>query len=175
MDELGGGTPLSFKQKKVQIINIESNIEYTFLREKDYNFNVKSGLGLRKWFRGKGEYAYSYDELYSWYYYNIGINSKYNFNDNLSLGLNLDYKKSFSGELKTGLGVNFNLDEVDGFTLSVPVEYNLTQNISFIFETKLEKWFIEKSEYKKLGTYTIYEPESETFNKSLSLGLKFYF
>lgn len=179
-----GGTPLSFTHTDVTIINMEGTIDYDLI-EKSHSsplsMKIKTGLGYRNWDRGMSDYVGSYNEIYSWAYGIIGTNLSYDLNKNVNIGLNFDYKKSFYGNLEIGLDskTNLALDNVDGMTFSIPVEYKISNSFSLITEAKYEIWNIKQSDPKNVvisGTpVTIFEPESETKNTYLGIKAKFSF
>ncbi len=174
-----GGTPVSFKENGVYILNSDFILNYNLAQFDNLYIKTNLGLGNYTYFRGKGEYVGAYEELYKWYYGSVGINLDYDINKDFSIALETKYKKSFDGKLRTGLGVNFDLKDITGYTVAIPLEYKINNNISLITEYSYEFWDMPKTDNKplKIGntTYQIYKPDREMNNQMLSLRRKFLF
>lgn len=128
---------------------------------------VTVGIGYRRWLRQLG-----YDELYDWGYYDAGVGLHYAFSSKLSLGVDGNYRKAFNSQMYENLhGYTFNLQNVHGYKITVPLEVKLDQKLSIFGSYNYEYWNIGAS--NPVGGY--YEPDSETKNETLSFGLKLNF
>ncbi|WP_295051457.1 hypothetical protein [Sulfuricurvum sp.] len=135
---------------------------------------VTIGLGYRRWLRQLHSNAgvTGYDELYDWGYYDAGIGLHYAVSSKISLGVDANYRKAFNAQMyENSNGYTFNLKNVYGYKIAVPFEIAITPTISTFFSYNYEYWNIGAS--NTIGGYL--EPDSETKNETLSLGLKFKF
>lgn len=149
----------------------------------DYTFGYKStvhldkngqwkmpimfGVGYRRWVRQLG-----YDEVYDWGYYDVGIGLHYALSSTMSIGLDGNYRKAFNAQMHENLnGYTFDLKNVHGYKISVPLELALSDSLSTFISYNYEYWNIDASD--SVGGF--YEPDSETKNETLSLGLKLKF
>lgn len=135
---------------------------------------VTLGVGYRRWLRQlhSSPGVSGYDELYDWGYYDAGIGLHYNFSSKMSLGADANYRKAFNAQMyENWHGYTFNLKNVYGYKITVPFELKLNQTLSTFIAYTYEFWNIGASNV--IGGY--YEPDSETKNQTLSLGVKYYF
>ena len=96
-----GNNKLNFTHEDVKKTNYIMFLEYNIFRNKELETNFEFGLGFNNWFRGNSNY--SIQEIYRWYYTTIGLNNNFKINDNYDIGLNLNYNKSFKGNLYTNM------------------------------------------------------------------------
>lgn len=139
---------------------------------------VMVGIGYRRWLRQlHGTAGVSgYDELYDWGYYNFGIGFHYDFSSNINLGVDASYRKAFNSQMHENFyGYTFDLKNVHGYTISVPLELKLDQRWSILGIYNYEYWNINESNHIVRGLLEIWEPDSETKNETLSIGLKLTF
>lgn len=135
---------------------------------------VTLGLGYRRWLRQlhSSPGVSGYDELYDWGYYDAGIGLHYAFSSKMSLGIDANYRKAFNPQMHENFnGYTFDLNNVHGYKVTVPLEIKLDQKWSIFGSYNYEYWEIGVSNV--IGGYL--EPDSETKNETLSLGLKFNF
>lgn len=133
----------------------------------DVTMPVNVGLGYRRWLRQGG-----YDEVYDWGYYDVGIGLHFRLSPDMSIGADADYRKAFNAQMYENYhGYTFDLNNVYGYKITVPFELSLSPTMSTFLAYSYEYWNIGAS--NTVGGY--YEPDSETKNETLSLGLKFRF
>jgi hypothetical protein len=133
----------------------------------DVSIPLYIGLGYRQWLRQGG-----YDETYEWGYSEAGIGLHWRPSPQLSLGADAFYRQAFNAQMHETLnGYTFNLNNVYGYKITVPIEYKLSQNMSTYIAYSYDYWNIGASNV--VGGY--YEPDSQTKNDILSFGLKFLF
>lgn len=179
-----GGTSVSVTHEDVSIITMEGTIDYDLIKKSNgtpLSFKVKTGVGYREWDRGLSNHIGDYNEVYSWAYGIIGTSVSYDISKVLNVGFGFDYKKSFYGNMDVNLDSKFKipLDDIDGMTFTIPVEYKVSKSFSLVTEAKYEIWNIAKSDLTtvRIGgiNASVYEPESETKNTYLGLKAKFSF
>ncbi|MDD2829922.1 MAG: hypothetical protein PHW18_10145 [Sulfuricurvum sp.] len=152
----------SYGYKFTQFIDENTYIPYHF------------GLGYRAWLREiKSTSTVSgYDELYEWQYATIGIGFHTRLSSNIDLGFETSYKMAFDAQMYDNwYGNTYHLQNVYGYTLSVPFEYKFNHSWSAFAIYNYEFWNISAS--NAINGY--YEPDSETKNETLSVGFKYYF
>lgn len=135
---------------------------------------VTVGVGYRRWLRQihSTPTVSGYDELYDWGYYDAGLGLHYAFSSKLSVGVDGNYRKAFNSQMSENWnGYTFDLQNVYGYKITVPLEVKLDQKLSFFGSYNYEYWNIGAS--NSIGSY--YEPDSETKNETLSFGLKLNF
>lgn len=132
------------------------------------------GVGYRGWLREirSTPSVSGYDELYEWGYMSVGLGLHTQFSPNVLIGVDGDYRKAFNAQMyENWHGYTFDLKNVYGYTVSVPIEIKLDHVWSAFGRYSYEYWNIGASNV--IGGY--YEPDSETKNETLSFGLKFKF
>ena len=134
----------------------------------------RMGVGYRGWLRdiASTQSVLGYEELYEWGYMSVGLGLHTQFSPDIFIGIDADYRKAFNAQMYENLhGYTFDLKNVYGYTVSVPIEIKLDQKWSAFGRYSYEYWNIGASNV--INTY--YEPDSETKNQTLSLGVKYYF
>lgn len=134
----------------------------------------KIGIGYREWQRDiRGTPTVSgLEEIYDWGYFDIGIGLHVAIAPNASLGIDTSYQKAFNAQMRENMfGYTFNLNNVYGYKIAVPLEIALDETLTFFFQYNYEYWNIDAS--NMIGGY--YEPDSETKNQTLSAGVEFWF
>lgn len=136
-------------------------------------------LGYRYWDRGSSNYEGDYEEKYYWPY--IGISFNYNYNiKNFSFKPIFSYQYAIDPKLKILLGNNPTIDlgNTIGYKIEFPIYYQF-KNFKFYAFYRYQYWHINASNtyILKLNNqeYPIFEPESETINQYLGVGLNFNF
>jgi hypothetical protein len=133
----------------------------------DWEMPVTVGVGYRRWLRQGG-----YDELYDWGYYDVGVGLHTRLSPTMFIGADAAYRKAFNAQMYENLhGSTFDLKNVHGYKITVPFEIVHTPTLSSFVAYNYEYWNIGASD--PIGLY--YEPDSETKNETLSIGLKFKF
>lgn len=133
----------------------------------EWEMPVTVGVGYRRWLRQLG-----YDELYDWGYYDVGIGLHYAPSSTMSIGVDAAYRTAFNAQMYENLhGSTFDLKNVHGYKITVPFEVAISPTLSTFVSYNYEYWNIGASNV--IGGY--YEPDSETKNETLSIGLKFRF
>lgn len=134
----------------------------------------KVGLGYREWSRDirPTQSVLGYEEIYDWGYFDIGIGLHYPLSPDASLGIDASYRKAFNAQMRENLyGITFDLNNVYGYTIAVPLEVALNDSMNLFFQYRYEYWNIGASNI----VWGYYEPDSETKNQTLSAGLRFWF
>jgi opacity protein-like surface antigen len=157
-----------------RLVDYTAGYQFTSLIDRDNKVPLRLGIGYRGWLRqlGSTTTVYGYDELYEWGYYNIGIGWHTRFSPTFSMGLDADYRKAFNAEMyENWHGYTYRLKNVYGYKIGIPLEMVLNTSWSAFFLYNYEYWNIGASD--NVGGY--YEPDSETKNQTLSVGLKYWF
>jgi opacity protein-like surface antigen len=133
----------------------------------------KIELGYREWQRNiqATSTVSGLDETYDWGYFDIGIGLHFALSPVTSLGIDASYRNAFSARMYDMYGNTFNLNNVYGYKVTVPLEVALSDSLNLFFQYNYEYWNIGSSD--TVGG--LYEPDSETKNQTLSAGLKFWF
>lgn len=133
---------------------------------------IKIGLGYREWVRDirSTPGVSGYGEVYDWGYYDIGIGLHFALSPAVTLGADANYRKAFNAKMyENWHGYTFDLKDVHGYKITVPLEFALDRSLSTFMTYNYEYWNIGASNV--INTY--YEPDSETKNETLSIGLKY--
>lgn len=140
----------------------------------DLEMPVTVGVGYRRWLRQlHGTPGVSgYDELYEWGYYDVGVGLHYRLAPDMSLGIDGNYRTAFNAQMYENYhGYTFDLHNVHGYKITVPFELTLNPALSTFVVYNYEYWNIGAS--NTINTW--YEPDSETKNETLSVGVKYRF
>lgn len=175
---LGSGLPYG----SYRTITTNETADYTFGYKAtavldprgEWEMPVTVGVGYRRWLRQlHGTPGVSgYDELYDWGYFDAGIGLHYNFSPKMSLGVDAAYRQAFNAQMYENFhGYTFDLKNVHGYKITVPLEIAINPALSTFIAYNYEYWNIGASNV--VGGY--YEPDSETKNETLSMGLSFRF
>ena len=163
------GNKVKVKETEVYLINALFSVGYP----------LSFDLGYRFWDRGKSDYQGDYEEKYYWPY--IGISLNYDFNlYNFSFKPLLSYQRAFNPKLKILIGNNPTLDlgTTKGYKIELPIYYRVN-NLSFFAFYRFQYWHVDASNIYILKlnnqNYPIFEPESETRNQYVGVGLNFSF
>ncbi len=165
------GQPLKNKNHGFYLYNLKADmgVRYLFL-----------SLGYREWNRGKSSYQGDYDEVYYWGYW--GIKYEYPFiAQNFAFIPQISYLMAINPKLKVKLGNSPTLDLGDtiGRNLVLPLFIKYNDSLAFNVYYRFEYWHISRSKTYPLfldgKTYYIYEPESETKNQYVGIGLLYKF
>ena len=137
-------------------------------------------IGYRFWNRGKSGYEGDYEEEYYWPYIGISLENKFSIN-NLIFRPLLSYQKAINPKLKILLGNNpiLDLGNTTGFKVELPFYYKVDKSVKIFLFYRYQYWHINASKVYNITingeTYPIFEPESETRNQYLGVGLNFSF
>ena len=179
-----GGTPLKSISKNSFLYNLSLKIGYLFYEDKTNLGTIGKvypviGIGYRFWNRGKSNYIGDYDEEYSWKYFLIG--SIFDIDMSIySFGLNIQYQQGIDSKLKADLfnGLTFKL-KTKGYKIEVPLKIELYNNYGITLKYVYDYWKVTDStkEIITVGNenYIVYEPNSETKNNYLSIGIYYNF
>jgi|GEM_PF-4755914 len=132
------------------------------------------GVGYYSWYRDSSGQAGDYSEHYTIPYYKIGVICEYisEMDRNLKIGAEVAYKQAFSPHLSTGLNDSFNLGNSEGYTVSMPISYRLTNSLSTTIEYDYNHWSFGMSNVNAGG---FLEPDSTTNNQMFKVGLNYKF
>ncbi len=139
---------------------------------------IKFGLGYRGWLRELQSTATvsGYDELYEWGYYDLGIGLHTKFSRDITFGIDANYRWAFNPQMyENYYGTTFKLNNVYGYKIAIPLEIALNHSWNAFFIYTYEYWNIGASDRVNVGIYQLYEPDSETKNQTLSIGLSYRF
>lgn len=145
-----------------------------FLENRNMEIPIKFGLGYRGWLREiqSTSTVSGYDELYEWQYFDCGIGLHYSPSSKIAVGADVNYRKAINAEMyENWHGYTFKLKNVYGYKITVPIEYTMNPAWSTFLTYNYEYWNIGASD--AIGGY--YEPDSETKNETLSVGIKYKF
>lgn len=135
---------------------------------------LKIGYGYRKWKRALQSTpdVWGVDEIYDWQYFDIGVGLHFALSPTATLGIDANYRNAFDAKMSENMnGYTFELNNVRGYKIAVPLEVALNSSLSAFIVYNYEYWNIDASD--TVGGY--YEPDSETKNETLSVGLKMWF
>lgn len=135
---------------------------------------LKIGLGYREWERNiqSTPTVSGIGELYEWGYFDVGLGLHAKTSYNITFGIDANYRTAFNAQMyENWYGNTYKLKNVYGYKITVPLEITLNQSWSTFFIYNYEYWNIGASD--PVGGY--YEPDSETKNQTLSVGLSYKF
>lgn len=156
------------------VVDYTLGYQVTSILDQYTKIPFRAGVGYRGWLRDirSTPSVSGYEELYEWGYMSVGLGLHTQFSPNVFIGVDADYRKAFNAQMyENWHGYTFDLKNVYGYTVSVPIEIKLDHTWSAFGRYSYEYWNIGASNV--IGGY--YEPDSETKNQTLSLGLKYYF
>ncbi|WP_455756672.1 hypothetical protein [Sulfurimonas sp.] len=132
-----------------------------------YDVSIFTSLGYRYWLRDLGS-QYGYKEEYKWGYGDIGMNFTFHEND-WHVGIEGAYQRAFKPTMYAALngGLDFDLGTTSGYSFHVPLRYDINKNTSLELAYEYDSWNISAS--NTVSGY--YEPDSETKNETIKLGL----
>lgn len=130
---------------------------------------VRVGMGYRYWER---ELADGHIEEYYWPYGSLstGLTGSLSADDNL--GIEIEYHRAFSPQMKSNLYGTFDLGRTDGYSISIPWVHTITQAWALQLAYTYKTWDIEASNKIHFPDGSIvWEPRSESnfniFNAAL--------
>ncbi len=180
-----GGTPIFLTSHNVYLYNLNLIGKYNLFGNKTsirkHNLYIMGGLGYRFWNRGKSDYTGDFNEQYKWAYYLLGGETKIQFNNKFTIGLQACYQKAINPKMKAylGSGVTYNLGKTDGYRISIPVKYALKTNYGIVFRYTYDYWKINKSDIKNVTIFGVsvstWEPNSKTKNQYFNIGFYYNF
>jgi len=134
---------------------------------KVYDASLFASLGYRYWRRDLGS-QYGYTEKYRWAYGDVGVSFTFHDGD-WDLGFEGAYKRAYSPTMYAaiGSGLDFDLGKTSGYNFSIPLRYNINKDTSLELVYEIDTWDIGASNV--VSGYR--EPNSQTKNKSIKLGL----
>ena len=162
-----------------------SNIQFKGGFDQALSSNVSVGeylsLGYRYWHRdmkGVGGYAEGYNNGYI----GLGAKAAYSFNDQLSVGVDteINWSPAWSSinYMSTDWG-NFNMGSAYNLKVEVPINYNITPQLSVNLAPYYNYWHFSGSDTKNVVIdgipLTTYEPPSETNSVGLNVGISYRF
>lgn len=153
------------------VVDYTLGYQVTSILDQYTKMPFRAGVGYRGWLREISGVS-GYEELYEWGYMSVGLGLHTQFSPDVFIGIDADYRKAFNAQMyENAQGYTFDLKNVYGYTVSVPIEIKLDREWSAFGRYSYEYWNIGASNYIN----SAYEPDSETKNQSLSLGVKYYF
>jgi hypothetical protein len=137
-------------------------------------------IGRRVWNRGKNQIisgVLTYLEKYHWIYYGIGGGINYPFSPRITMGLDLSCLSTANPKMKAYLyeGATFELENVYGFDVKIPIRYRLMKNVSFDLTPYFTYWNIDASDPETISGVGYFEPDSRTHIEGVLVGLTCYF
>jgi opacity protein-like surface antigen len=172
-----GGTTISPTYGSHRTTTQNSIVDYTLgyqvtsILDPYTKMPFRAGVGYRGWLREISGVS-GYEELYEWGYMSVGLGLHTQFSPDVFIGIDADYRKAFNAQMyENAQGYTFDLKNVYGYTVSVPIEIKLDHKWSAFGRYSYEYWNIGASNYIN----SAYEPDSETKNETLSIGVKYYF
>jgi hypothetical protein len=125
-------------------------------------------VGKRSWYRGKNgivNNVLTYAEKYYWVYLGVGAGLNFSLFPRFHAGLDAEWLFTpGTAKMRANLyeGGTFNLKNVNGVELKLPLKYNLIKNLSFDLTPYFTYWHIGKSDYVLIKNSYYYEPDSNT-------------
>lgn len=137
-------------------------------------------LGRRVWDRGENQIiggVITYLEKYHWIYYGIGAGINYPFTRRITMGLDLSCLTTIDPKMKAYLneGATFELENVYGFDVKIPIKYRLKKNLSLDLTPYFTYWNIDASDPETISGTAYVEPDSRTHIEGVLIGLSYYF
>ena len=163
------GEKIKAKEKDVYIINSLFSI----------GDPLSLDIGYRFWDRGSSNYSGDYEEKYYWSYVGASFNYRFHFKK-FSFNPLISYQYAINPKLKILLGNNptLNLGDTRGYKIELPIYYNC-KSFQFYAFYRYQYWHINASDMYILKInnqqYPIFEPESETRDQYIGVGLNYKF
>jgi hypothetical protein len=164
-----GGALISKYETKTDNRIIEPSIRWIESKKSNaYDVSIFVSLGYRDWVRDMSSDVYGIKETYKWAYGGIGMNFMFHDGD-WHIGLEGDYKKAFLATMNAEFngGMDFDLGDTWGYSVKVPLIWDVSEAISFELSYKYDTWEIGASNVVQ----GYYEPDSKTKNEIIKLGL----
>ena len=158
----------------------EGNIGYTFNIAHYASISPYTGLGYRTWDRSTDKDVVGYEGEYKWVYLPVGVKLILEPGNNWRIEPNLAYRLMLDGETEiNGTGLEFNLGNENGWHADVAVKYYFSHHWGIELTPWYEKMKLGKSNvaygvYENV-VYSVYEPESDTTQYGINLGVIFSF
>ena len=126
------------------------------------------GIGYRHWERNL-QGPYGYDETYMWPYGEVGLRGRWS-DGAYTTGFDASARLAYEPKLDA-LGMSFDLGQTWGYSVRVPLMYEINPRLSVGVEYMYEWW--ESGRSNVVGGF--FEPDSETKNQWVffSIGYKF--
>jgi opacity protein-like surface antigen len=165
---LGGnyGEVLSITQNTIDDLSV------MFTQErigKTYDLWAGLGAGYRSWERTLSS---NQNEIYQWWYWKVEAGAEIHYSKEISMALVAAYKRAVNPEMIaefTGYPkMTFDLGGVSGYTVKVPLTYNVNSQFSVFTEYEYETFDIEKSNVVN----GFLEPDSTTANDKWTIGIR---
>ncbi|MEN6320136.1 MAG: autotransporter outer membrane beta-barrel domain-containing protein [Syntrophaceae bacterium] len=182
------GTAITYSDHNPQyLFRGEWDIGYNFAVTKNVSLKPYVGYGYRRWSRGEehitSTYA-SYNEIYYWHYFPVGITADIAIGDKLLIQPNAGLRFMFYGkmtayfsELDSGFNdPSFKLGNKTGWYAEIPVTYKFSQTWAIVMKPWYEYSAIGKSDTETITYYGstwgyAYEPSSKTNQYGVNLGI----
>jgi len=167
---MDGSQSLSFDDSQ-EYRRYEGNIGYTFNIAHYASISPYTGLGYRTWDRSTDK-DMGYEEEYKWVYLPVGVKLILELGNNWRIEPNLAYRLMLDGEMEIkGTGLEFDLGNENGWHADVAVKYYFSHHWGIEFTPWYEKMKLGKSNV--VDGY--YEPESDTTQYGINLGVMYSF
>jgi outer membrane protease len=172
---LGYGSHVDTTLNTIIDMDISYKRGYKVLNSLELNYGL--GLGYRYWERSLSA---SQIETYTWYSLRPMVGAKYFVNDELNIGLSLEYQYGINPTMhESTFDYDFKLGHADIIEVSLPITYKYNERMDMFIEATFQQQIIEKSNtiQRAIGvdTYDIFEPDSTANNQYLKLGMAFKF
>jgi len=135
---------------------------------KNYDIGLFFSYGIKDWTRDMSINPYGFKEIYNWQFYDFGFDIVA-YDGAWELGVKAARQKALDPTMKANIDgeTTFDLGETKGYYYKIPLGYNINKNIKLELEYEYNKWNIGKSKVVN----NMYQPQSETNNKYLSLNI----
>jgi len=159
-------------------IVLDTSVDYLYTKifHNSYELSYGLGLGYHAWRR---ELNPSQVEVYTWYSIRPKIALQYNFSK-MSIGGKLEYQYGLSPKMtilqnSQEKEVSVNLGGVNILQLSIPLKFELYENMDLFMEYVYQYQVIDKSNRITTDSSYLWEPRSEANNQYLKFGATFKF
>jgi len=166
---IGGGAYNADQRSKIQQFGMKIGGYKDFAKPGEvYGY---LDIGDRVWNRGQDQ-APDYHEKYYWLYIGGGVGINHRFFSRLSTGMEAEIMGAYKPKMHANnTEITFNLRNVWGAELSLPIKYYLLKNLSLDITPYYIYWHIGAS----VPVDGWYEPESKTNLRGLLAGITYVF
>jgi len=163
-----GGTPIDFKHGGVGILELQTGVYLTPISA--------IYVGYRSWKRGKSDNPGDYDETYYWSYIGISNEAYQKFNK-IGIGVKVYANYAINPKMQAYLGNSpiLKLGKTYGYGGEFKINYYTPWNLIVNCFYRYDYWHITKSDLTPMtsggSVYYIYEPDSDTKNQYIGIGI----
>lgn len=158
-----------------QIGDLGVSYRYNYILNDRVTLNGGFGIGFRYWLRSLSS---SQEELYSWFSLRPSLGADIKLFAALSIAPRIEYQYGILPKMyENNLDYTFTLASADIIEFSLPLNYEVNNNIDIFIEYVYQQQSIQKSDemtqYYAGEEYKIYEPDSNADNQYLKFGMAF--